>query len=235
MTTRLAATIAVAIALSVPACAHRLDEYLEATLISVEKDRVHAQLRLAPGVAVFPFLISTIDTDADGLISSTEQRSYAERVLRDLSLSLDGNALKPRLVSVIFPPVRNLKEGVGEILLEFEAAAPPNTGPRRRLIFENRHLSAVAAYLVNCLIPRDPGIRVTSQSRTELQSFYELDSAQPVNVSPWWSIERGCLGVALFLFIRLALLLWRRDHAHTGSPIGANMFGYATDKEQPNV
>ena len=37
-----------------PAHAHRLDEYLQGALISVEKNRVDAQLTLTPGVAVFP-------------------------------------------------------------------------------------------------------------------------------------------------------------------------------------
>ena len=36
-----------------PASAHRLDEYLQATTIALEKNRVHAELRLTPGVAVF--------------------------------------------------------------------------------------------------------------------------------------------------------------------------------------
>ncbi len=37
-----------------PAFAHRLDEYLQGTIISVEKNRVDFQMTLTPGVAVFP-------------------------------------------------------------------------------------------------------------------------------------------------------------------------------------
>src|SRR6266404_125904 len=81
------------------ASAHRLDEYLQAALISVEKDRVQVSMRLIPGVAVSSSVLASIDTNADGVISPTEQRAYAERVLGDLSLTVDGNRLRPRLAS----------------------------------------------------------------------------------------------------------------------------------------
>jgi hypothetical protein len=62
MKTRLAAAAAILLSIGTPATAHRLDEYLQATLISVEQNRVHAQIRLTPGVAVFPIVLSLIDT-----------------------------------------------------------------------------------------------------------------------------------------------------------------------------
>ena len=107
-----------------PGFAHRLDEYLQATTISLEKTRVHAQMRLTPGVAVFPTVFANIDADADGLISENEERAYAERVLRDLSLSIDGDRLTPRRLSVKFPSIDELKGGLGEIQLEFYADLP---------------------------------------------------------------------------------------------------------------
>ena len=58
-------------------------EYLQATTISAEKDRVQAQIRLTPGVAVFPVVLARIDADAGGVISEAEQRAYSERVLDD--------------------------------------------------------------------------------------------------------------------------------------------------------
>src|SRR6266498_431937 len=134
------------------ASAHRLDEYLQATTISVEKDRVQGQLRLTPGVAVFPIVFATIDTDTDGVISQAEQRAYAERVLRDISLMVDHHRLALRLVSTRFPNAEEMKEGRGEIQLEFDANVVSN-GAKRTLIFENHHHSAIAAYLVNCLVP----------------------------------------------------------------------------------
>jgi hypothetical protein len=156
------------------ASAHRLDEYLQAALISVEKDRVQVFLRLVPGVAVSSSVLAGIDTNADGVISRAEQQAYAERVLGDLSLTAEGNRLRPRLVSVHFPAVEEMKEGLGEIRIELSADLPRG-GPNRRLVLENAHQGRIAAYLVNCLVPRDPDIRIVAQDRNEQQSVYRLD------------------------------------------------------------
>src|SRR5690348_8195960 len=169
----LVAGIAILLLAGTSGSAHRLDEYLQATTISVEKDRVQAQLRLTPGVAVFRRVFATIDADADGAISEAEQQAYARHVLGDLSLTIDGNHLRLQLLSAKFPGIEEMREGRGEIQLEFTADVPGG-GPNRRLIFENHHQSRIAAYLVNCLVPRDPGIRITAQNRNYWQSFYQL-------------------------------------------------------------
>src|SRR4051794_24005412 len=115
MKTDVAAAVAALLWIGSPASAHRLDEYLQATLISVEKDRVQLHIRLTPGVAVFPVVLAAIDTDRDGVISEAEQRAYAAQVLRDLSLTADGDRLTLRLASLTFPTTEEMKEGLGEI------------------------------------------------------------------------------------------------------------------------
>jgi hypothetical protein len=212
MKTRFAAVLL--LLTSAPALAHRLDEYLQSTILSIAKDRLEAQITLTPGVAVFPMLAASIDADADGVISETERRAYTARVLRDLSLTVDGHALRPRLLSVQFPNVDEMKEGRGGIRIELEADLPRG-GPSRRLIFENRHQNRVGAYLVNCLVPRDPDIRIIAQNRNYSQSLYQLDYIQTGIRSGalslrWWSGDRAWLStVALLLFARFTLL-WRQ-------------------------
>lgn len=187
----LAAAAVIVASLGTPAFSHRVDEYLQATLVSVEKDRVLLSLRLVPGVAVSSTVIASVDTDGDGVISQSEQQAYAQRVLADLSLTIDGKRVTPRLVSVDFPQVEQMKEGLGKIRMEFTAAIP-RSGGNRRLVFENHHQPRIAAYLVNCLVPRDPDIRIVTQDRNEQQSFYQLDYVQngdPVSVhtsGPSW-------------------------------------------------
>jgi hypothetical protein len=206
---------AVLLLFAVPALAHRLDEYLQATLISVEKNRVQAQIRLTPGVAVFPIVTANIDTNADGVISEAEQRAYARRVLRDLSLRVDGRPLDLHLLSINFPRIEQMKEGMGEIQLEFEAKIP-QTGPNRRLILENRHQPAIAAYLVNALVPRDPCIHLVAQNRNYQQSFYQLDYVQtgptPLSLT-WWSGGSGFLLILTGLLFARFAWLWRRQQA----------------------
>src|SRR4029077_4413194 len=102
---------------------------------------------------------------------------YAERVRRDLLLTIDNHHLQLRLVSSRFPKLEEMKEGLGDILLKFESDVP-HGGPNRRLIFENYHQSAISVYLANCLVPRDPNIHVTAQDRNYDQSFYRLDYPQ---------------------------------------------------------
>ena len=230
MKSSLVAGIAILFLAGAPGSAHRLDEYLQATTISVEKDRVQAQIRLTPGVAVFGIVLASIDTDADGDISEAEQQAYAGRVLHDLSLTIDGERARLRLMSTKFPKTEEMKGGRGEIQLEFDADVP-YSGPNRRLIFENHHQDRIAAYLVNCLVPRDPGIRVVGQNRNYEQSFYRLDYEQAgVRSGPlsftWWSGGRGWMGlIALFLFARLGWALRQRAELRPSRGTGQALVG----------
>lgn len=198
MKAKLAAAFAILLCLDVPAFAHRLDEYLQATIISIEKGRVQMSMRLVPGVAVLPIVLASIDTNRDGLISQAEGQTYAQEVLRDLSLSVNGLALQPKLASVDFPSLEEMKEGLGEIHIEFSAVLPGGAG-NRKLALRNHHKSRISVFLVNCLVPGDRDIRVLAQNRNQDQSFYELDYTQ-VGVtsnglsSRWWLPVRILLG-----------------------------------------
>ena len=188
------------------AAAHRLDEYLQAATISLEKDRVQAQLRLTPGIAVLQFVMAAIDTDGDGSMSAAEQGAYADRVLADLSLALNGTRLTPHLLQATFPTMEALKEGLGEIRLDF-AAQLPGGAAERKLVFDNRHQQPIAAYLVNCLVPEDTNIRVTDQIRNFNQSHYQLNYVQDGVTAPWWRGASGfALAIAGLLLIRMAFL-----------------------------
>jgi hypothetical protein len=131
-----------------------------------------------------------------------------------LSLSIDGQPLTLHLVAAQFPAIEDMKEGLGEIRIDFAADLPPG-GPNRRLVFENRHQRRIAAYQVNCLVPRDRDIRIVAQNRNYSQSLYRLDYAQAGAPSgafsaTWRPGDRAGLGaLALLLFARVALL-WRR-------------------------
>jgi len=177
MSARRAALGGLLLATIKPVIAHRLDEYLQATILAVEKDRVKADLYLTAGAAMMPYVLKEIDSDGDGVLSATEQRAYATRVLADLSLTLNGTRLTPRLVSLVFPKIEDMREGLGDIHLEF-AVDLPRAGADRILRMENRHQSQIAVYQVNCLISRDPTIRIGAQVRSENQSVYQLAYTQ---------------------------------------------------------
>jgi hydrogenase/urease accessory protein HupE len=178
------------LSVAAPALAHRLDEYLQATTFLVDGDHLEVQMRFTPGVEVFDRVLAAIDVNGDGVISEAEQQAYVKQVNRDLSLKIDGHPLQVQLVSSTFPKLEEMKEGLGDILLNFGAVLPQG-GFNRRLTFENHHLNAISVYLVNCLVPSDPNIHVTGQSRSYDQSIYQLDYFQngvhspPLPSGPW--------------------------------------------------
>jgi len=193
MRARLAACAAILLTLGASVFGHRLDEYLQATLFSVEKDHLQGTMRLIPGVAVAARVVASLDTNGDGILSEAEQRAYAERVLKDLSITVDAKSVQPMLVAQKFPAIEAMREGLGEIQIEFFVELAGG-GAERKIIFANRHESGMSVYLVNCLVPRDPGIRIVAQSRNENQSVYELDyeaNVSGVNVGSGTNGVRG--------------------------------------------
>lgn len=197
-----------------PGPAHRLDEYLQGTILSIEKSRLHAEMTLTPGVSVFPQLIADIDGDADGSISEAEQRAYAARVLQDLSLTLDGHRLTPQLLSVHFPAMEEMKEGRGEIQLDYSAELPAGASPRT-LVLENHHKSRISAYQVNCLVPSDTKIGILKQDRNYSQSYYSLKYEQSggrtaTMPSSWATATKWLWGAALLFSAWMAVLRRRR-------------------------
>jgi hypothetical protein len=174
MISRGAFAAAFVLLLEAPAAGHELDEYVQATLISLERDHADLQLRLLPGAEVFAKVFAAIDTDTDGVISDREQQAYARRVVADLALRLDKRPVTAELLSVEFPAIGLMKEGIGEIHIALRAPVL-GAGPAHKLVLENHHQRAIAAYLVNCLTPRDPSLHIVSQHRSADQSRYELD------------------------------------------------------------
>jgi hypothetical protein len=165
-------------ALVAPVFAHTLDEYVQATLVSVERNQILASVRLKPGVEVFPELFRVIDADSDGQFSKEEEAKYLRRVIADLAFTVDGTRLEPRMLWGRFPPTADMKEGRGEILIELAAPVSLRSGAHK-LVIENRHQPRISAYLANSLVPRDPTIRIVAQNRSDNQSIYELQYLQP--------------------------------------------------------
>jgi hypothetical protein len=156
-----------------PAVAHRLDEYLQATILSIEPGTVQATLRMVPGVAVASAVITHMDTNHDGALSMEEQHRYALEVLADLRLSEDGRPLDLHLTSAIFPSIESVKLGTGEIRLAFSADLPSPRG-EHQLKFENHHQESISVYLVNSLVPQDRRLHLTEQVRNPNQSTYRV-------------------------------------------------------------
>jgi len=207
---RLAVGALFAISLAVDASAHRLDEYLQATLIGVSQDGIDVEIQLTPGVAVLPLVIAVIDRDRDGRISVEEERAYAARVAREVELRVDGAPAALSLMESTFPALDAMREGLGTIRMKLRAK---RTG--HALWFENRHLPQVSAYLVNCLAAPADGLLVRRQERDEAQRSIAFDysfgsGAEPGPLTAW--IARGPFWLAvlgMLLVARMAVLVYR--------------------------
>ena len=193
--------------------AHRLDEYLQATLIGVTRDRIDVEIDLTPGVAMLPVLMAVIDQDGDGRISEREERAYVSRVAREVELRVDGVPARLSLIESQFPTIDAMREGLGTIRLKLRTARSGH-----ELRFENRHLPQVSAYLVNCLAAPSDGLVVGRPVRDEAQKSIEFEysfgagaipgpRAARIVLEPFWPAAIGMLLVA-----RMAVLLYRAKH-----------------------
>ena len=114
---------AIGILLTFPATtsAHRLDEYLQATRISLALDRIVVEIDLTPGVDVAPMIFALINTNHDGRISEVEGRTYASQFLKEIVLEVDGQGQRLALIRSQFPSFQELSAGLGTIRIEARA------------------------------------------------------------------------------------------------------------------
>jgi hypothetical protein len=162
--------------------AHRSEDYLQATRIGLEPDRVLITLDLTPGIAVAESVIAALDHDGDGALSTDEQRGYAGQVLSALKVVIDEQPLRPRVVSWSFPELSAFQRGEGTIRLKIQAALPRMSAGSHRLLFRNAHMAGHSAYLANALVPESARLAVTAQRRdsgqSELTIEYTLSASQ---------------------------------------------------------
>ncbi len=57
------ASAVIVLVIAGPISAHRLNEYLQATILSVDKGRLQLSMRLVPGTAVSATVLQNIDTN----------------------------------------------------------------------------------------------------------------------------------------------------------------------------
>jgi hypothetical protein len=192
--------------------AHQLDEYLQATRLDISRDRIGVEIDLTAGIAIAPQILALIDSDADGDISAAEMDGYARRVLREVSLSIDGRVSPLALTGARFPAWSEVRDGMGTIRIEAVTTAGV-TGGSHQIAFENGHQPATSVYLVNALKPSTHDIAIGSQRRDPQQRRFDLD----VEVSGMAERLAWCAAASL-------LLVWyalRRRRARAPAPLSS--------------
>ena len=163
------------LALVLPAGAHRLDEYLQATRLAIYMGRVDVEIDLTPGVAVASKVFGFIDTNRDGSISEAEGETYARDVIRSAVLKADGAAVPLTFEECRFPTLEEMGEGIGTIRLRARAAIPAAALGWHQITFLNMHRPELSVYLVNALVPENMRIQIAEQRRDVAQHGITLD------------------------------------------------------------
>jgi hypothetical protein len=181
--------------------AHRLDEYLQAARLDLQRHSVRLTLELTPGAAVADTVIRAIDQDGDQQLSSDEQEAHAAAVVGALTLTLDGATLPMRLESFSFAERTALRRGEGTIRLVVSARHAADLGAHQ-VQFSNAHAPGQSVYLANVLVPQDGLTTVQTQRRSpdqrELTVGYAVSGGAERLVAP--ALMVGCL--TLFLSVR---------------------------------
>jgi hypothetical protein len=154
--------------------AHRLDEYLQATLVDIQPNDVRLRINLTPGVEVADQVLGLIDRDRDGVISAGEAEAYGETVRRDLVARLDGRDVELKLTASDSPTPAELRGGEGIIQLQFALVVDDANEGSHTLHYENRHLPGISIYLLNAARPRYESIQIRKQNRNQTQSIGEI-------------------------------------------------------------
>ena len=155
--------------------AHRDDQYLQATLVTIEPSGVRLQINLTPGVAIAEQVLAEIDHDRDGAISKNEAAAYAELLKRALTFRMDGQKLALKLTASEFVEPAELRTGSGTMQMKFSAILSPLAAGAHKLTLENRHLTTISVYLINATQPRFTTVQITRQKRNQNQSVGEIE------------------------------------------------------------
>ncbi|HKE86537.1 MAG TPA: hypothetical protein VKB50_22435 [Vicinamibacterales bacterium] len=157
-----------------PAGAHRLDEYLQATRVAIDPDRIALEIDLTAGANIASRIVELIDTNRDGRLSQGEQDDYARQVLTSITCSIDGHLTPSTLLTRQFPELEAMAAGTGPIRLRAAVDVSPGSG-RHQLDCVNTHAPEMSVYLVNALMPSDTRVRIGPPHRDPFQRELSLD------------------------------------------------------------
>jgi len=194
------------ILLLIPASAgaHRLDEYLQATRVGIERDRVNVDIDLTPGVSIAGAVTAWLDLNGDGEISSTESIAYGRQVLASLAMSVDGKPVRLNGLDAQAPTIAEMGMGVGTIRVHASGIIPSRGSGRHQLTIINTHHPESGVYLANALVPSDTGIEILGQRRSADQ--HSLTIEYEIRVSAFRA-RIAWLGVLVTL---VATTFWTR-------------------------
>jgi nickel/cobalt transporter (NicO) family protein len=163
--------------LSVPgvALAHPLDEYLQATYITVAPTQIVVELNLTPGVLIAPQILSQLDPDGDEQISDAEGQAYVDTMLRNVTLHVDGQPRPLAVTRIDMPAHLNIQAGYGTIRIFTAATLVDGLTGTHQIEYKNNYAPVRSAYQVNAFVDRGVNITLGKQNRDSIQQSMSVD------------------------------------------------------------
>ena len=170
--------VALLLALLTPpqaALAHPLDQYLQATYITVAPAQIVIELDLSPGVLVAPEVLAQLDTDGDQQISDAEGRAYAETMVRGAALQVDGQAAGLTITKIETPTYLALQAGYGTMRIFAAAPLAPGLTGTHTIAYANKNAPTGVTYQVNTFVEQGATLTLGKQNRDEAQQSITVD------------------------------------------------------------
>lgn len=168
------AMIAVGLTLAAPLHAHRLEGLVQSSLVEVLPSQIGVEVTLVPGIDIAPKIKALLDPDGDGAFSEIESAVWSELFMARQSVTVDGQSLPLVLQSIRTSPLGEMNSGHAEIVLNFTADLGKLARGPRTITCANRYEPIPCTYQSNGLVPKAPGVRISSHRRDERQQELTL-------------------------------------------------------------
>jgi hypothetical protein len=160
------------------ALAHPADKVVQAAYLTLAPGGLRLELDLTPGELVANQFLGFLDQNTDGQIGDGEISVFAERVIQDLSVRVNGQVAALHLESKTVPDPAGLRTGGQQVTLIFAASLPDVTGEnnlefRNTLEFQNNFAPIRNAYLANVFV-QSGEVKVLEQKRDATQQDFRV-------------------------------------------------------------
>lgn len=156
--------------------AHPLDEFYQATFITIVPNRITMQIELYTGVLVAPQILPMLDADQDDIISEAEGQAYIDLFLDDVLFEIDGTPSPLTATDIEMPSPLDLKAGVGVIRFKLYTDLPLDHRGDHQFFYDNKHRSDLnSIYAVNALRDAANWVEINNQNRDVFQASLTLD------------------------------------------------------------
>jgi ABC-type nickel/cobalt efflux system permease component RcnA len=156
--------------------AHPLDEFYQATFVTIVPNRITMRVELYTGVLIAPEIMAMIDTDRNDEISEAEGRAYVQLFLEDVIFEIDDKPIPLTVADIEFPSALDLKAGVGVIRFKLYTDLLPDHRGQHQFFYHNRHRSDLnSVYMVSALRDAANWVEIMNQERDVFQASLRVD------------------------------------------------------------